>query len=315
MPPHPEAPWAPPGQVIDLPERGGAFVRDSGGEGAVVLLLHGWGVTADLNWFPAYRALAERYRVISFDHAGHGRGVQPPDGIVRLSQLADDAVAVLDARGVERATLAGYSMGGAVAQLAWRRHPERVAGLVLASTSRHFQGGPISDLWYRSYTPLAHVAHRASGPAHALVRRRVDRRVRGDDRAEWMRSELQQARPAALLSAMRSIGRFRSTEWIQEVDVPTAVVVTARDRTVPTRKQRGLAQAIDQALTLEVDGPHDAIVTRAEEYLPRLLEAVAHATAGTASARAPRSPLTRRSTLEPSPMGLGKACRERSECS
>ena len=50
---------------------------------------------------------------------------------------------------------------------------------MLASTARHFQGGPLSALWYRSYTPLAHAAHRAGAPAEAMVRWRVDRRVRG----------------------------------------------------------------------------------------------------------------------------------------
>lgn len=275
-----DAPWAPPGQDLDLPGRGTAFVRDSGGaDGApVLLLLHGWAVTADLNWFTAYPALTETHRVLALDHRGHGRGIRPADGIVRLSDCADDAAAVLDQLGVEQAVVAGYSMGGAVAQLLWRRHPEQVAGLVLASTARHFQGGPISDLWYRSYTPLAHVAHRASGPADALVRARVERRVRDAEHGPWMRSELERVSPAGLLSSMRSLGRFRSSAWIGDVTVPTSVIVTTKDRTVPARAQRRLADAIADAQTFEVEGPHDAIVTRAEAYLPVLERAVAHAT-------------------------------------
>lgn len=275
----PSAPWLPPATTVDLPGRGELRVRDTGGEDRpTVVLLHGWGVTADLNWSPAYEALAEGHRVVAFDHAGHGCGVRPPGGIVRLSHLADDAVAVMDQLDIAHATVVGYSMGGAVAQLVWKRHGHRVQGLVLASTARHFQGGPISDLWYRSYTPLAHLAEVASGPAQALVRVRVDRRVRGNPNEAWMREELEAASPAALLSSMRSIGRFRSNGWIGDVDVPTSVIVTSKDRTVPTRKQRGLAGAIPGAVHLEVEGPHDAIVTRAERYVPVLLEAVAHAT-------------------------------------
>jgi pimeloyl-ACP methyl ester carboxylesterase len=274
-----DAPWLPPGAPLELPGRGTTFVRDSGGpDGApTVLLLHGWAVTADLNWFTAYPALAERYRVVAIDHRGHGRGIRPADGIVRLTDCADDAAAALAELGIDRAVVAGYSMGGAIAQLLWRRHPGAVGGLVLASTARHFQGGPISDLWYRSYTPLAHVAHRAAGPAEALVRRRVERRVRNDPRGEWMRSELERVSPAGLLSSMRSVGRFRSNRWIGEVDVPAAVVVTTRDRTVPSCNQRRLGAAIPDARVLEVTGPHDAIVTRADEYVPVLLDAVAHA--------------------------------------
>jgi pimeloyl-ACP methyl ester carboxylesterase len=276
------APWLPPGGPMDLPDRGTTFVRDSGGHAGAptVLLLHGWAVTADLNWFTAYPDLAERYRVVAMDHRGHGRGIRPHDGIVRLTDCADDAAAVLESLGIERAVVAGYSMGGAIAQLLWRRHAERVAGLVLASTARHFQGGPISDLWYRSYTPLAHLAHRANAPAEAMVRRRVERRVRNDPRGTWMRSELERVSPAGLLSSMRSVGRFRSNRWIGEVEVPTAVIVTTKDRTVPTRNQRRLAAAMPAARRFEVAGPHDAIVTRADEYVPVLLEAVDHAAGG-----------------------------------
>lgn len=276
----PSTPWVPPGRTVELPGRGTTFVRDSGGpDGAPALvLLHGWAVTADLNWSTAYARLAHGHRVIALDHRGHGRGIRPPGGQVRLSDCADDVAAVLDVLGVERAVVAGYSLGGAVAQLAWRRHPERVAGLVLCSTARHFQGGPVTDLWYRSYTPLARLAQVARGPAGALVRRRVDRRVAGDPRADWMREELLRVDPAGLLSAMRSLGRFRSNGWIGEVDVPAAVVVTARDRTVPARAQRRLADALPDAATFEVDGPHDAIVTRPGRYLPVLDAAVTTAT-------------------------------------
>lgn len=283
-PSDPGAPWLPPGRVVELPGVGTTFVRDSGGPpGApTVLLLHGWAVTADLNWFPVYPSLAERYRVVALDHRGHGRGVRPPGGIVRLPDCADDAVAVLDALGIDQAVVAGYSMGGAIAQLVWHRHPERVSGLVLASTARHFQGGPVSDLWYRSYTPLAHAVHRVNGPADALVRWRVDRRVRGAERAAWMRSELERVSPAGLLSSMRSVGRFRSNRWIGGVDIPTSVVITTRDRTVPTRRQRGLAASIEGSAPFEVEGPHDAIVSRAAAYAPVFDAAVARAAGASA---------------------------------
>ena len=74
---------------------------------------------------------------------------------------------------------------------------------------------------------------------------------------------------------MRSLGRFRSNQWIGSVDVPTSVIVTTKDRTVPPRRQRGLAAAIDGSVAYEVDGPHDAIVSRADAYLPTMLEAIA----------------------------------------
>lgn len=279
------SPWLPPGGPVELPGRGTTFVRDSGARAGApaLVLLHGWAVTADLNWFAAYPALTERYRVVTIDHRGHGRGIRPQAGKVRLSDCADDVAALLDVLGIDQAVIVGYSMGGAIAQLVWRRHPERVAGLVLCSTARHFQGGPITGLWYRSYTPLATVANVFSGPAQAFVRKRVEHRVASDERADWMRSELERADPAGLLTSMRSVGRIRSNRWIGEVDVPAAVIVTTKDRTVPTRNQRKLVQAVGadvdrHAATYEVVGPHDSIVTRTDQYIPKLLDAVATVT-------------------------------------
>lgn len=281
-----DAPWLPPGGPVELPGRGTTYVRDSGGTpGAPVLvLLHGWAVTADLNWFAAYPSLVKQHRVITIDHRGHGRGIRPQGGRVRLSDCADDVAALLDVLGIDQAVIVGYSMGGAIAQLVWRRHPARVSGLVLCSTARHFQGGPVTDLWYRSYTPLAVLANTFSGPAQAFVRKRVAHRVSNDPRADWMRTELERADPAGLLTSMRSVGRIRSNRWIGDVDVPAAVVVTTKDRTVPTRNQRKLAATIGsdhgrQAPTFEVVGPHDAIVTRTDEYLPALIDAIATVTA------------------------------------
>lgn len=276
-------PWLPPGGPVELPGRGTTFARDSGGPpGAPVLvLLHGWAVTADLNWFAAYPALTERYRVITIDHRGHGRGIRPEDGRVRLSDCADDVAALLGVLGIEQAVAVGYSMGGAVAQLLWRRHPNKVSGLVLCSTACHFQGGTVSDLWYRSYTPLARLAHVFSGPAESLVRSRVARRVSDDPRAAWMRSELIRADAAGLLTSMRSVGRFRSDAWIGEVELPVGVIVTSRDRTVPAGNQRRLADAVPDSVSFEVDGPHDSIVTRTHAYLPVLLDAAAVVTAAT----------------------------------
>jgi 3-oxoadipate enol-lactonase len=266
------APWVPPGQDVEIPGVGTTFVRDSGGPpGApAVLLLHGWAVTADLNFFTTYPGLAERYRIITLDHRGHGRGIRPANGIVRLSDCADDAAAVLDALDVHSATVMGYSMGGAIAQLLWRRHPERVGGLVLGSTSRNFRATPLAGLTYRTYTLLARAAHAVPAPAEAVVKWRIDRRVSSEDRGEWMRAELERASPAGILSAMRSIGRFTSNRWIGEIDVPSAVVITTKDRTIPPRFQQRLAESIPGSVTFEVPGPHDSIVTRPDQYLPAL---------------------------------------------
>ena len=100
-------------------------------------MLHGLGATGALNWSHGLEVLNERFRVVALDHRGHGRGIDAGAPFT-LEDCADDAVALADVLGVERAIYVGYSMGGPIAQLVWHRHAERVRGLVLCATSAEF---------------------------------------------------------------------------------------------------------------------------------------------------------------------------------
>src|SRR5688572_14410988 len=69
----------PAGRLVQVPGRGEFFLRDSGGDGPPVLLLHGWMFNADLNWMFSYEPLRQAgYRVLAIDHRGHGRGLRMP---------------------------------------------------------------------------------------------------------------------------------------------------------------------------------------------------------------------------------------------
>ncbi len=101
--------------------------------GPPVLLIQGLG--ADLYGWQLQRiALAARYRTVAFDNRGAGR-TDKPRGPYALDQMADDAVRVLDAVGVEQAHVVGASMGGAIAQIVGVMYPDRVRSLTLACTS------------------------------------------------------------------------------------------------------------------------------------------------------------------------------------
>src|ERR1700674_5328938 len=134
-------PQLPPGQMVVLPGRGTVFVRKCprppGAE--AVILIHGLGTSADLNWFAAFGPLRRKFRVLAIDMRGHGRGIQARRPF-RLEDCADDIAAVAEVLGIRRLLAVGYSMGGLVAQLLWRRHRRLVGGLVLCSTARNFRG-------------------------------------------------------------------------------------------------------------------------------------------------------------------------------
>ncbi|HEY2271435.1 MAG TPA: alpha/beta hydrolase, partial [Jatrophihabitantaceae bacterium] len=144
----------PPGHMVDLSGRGTTFVTDSGAprgdrpEAPPVFLLHALACTGVLTWYPSLPALSKRYRTITFDQRWHGRGIRSPH--FDLDDLADDVVAVADACSVDRFVVAGYSMGSLVAQLVARRHPDRVAGLVLGASTMRFRRGAAEPLAARA---------------------------------------------------------------------------------------------------------------------------------------------------------------------
>ena len=269
----------PAGAYLDLPGRGRTFVVDiPGPPGAPTLfLLHGLAVTGYLNWFPAFAPLARSFRVVTMDLRGHGRGI-PLTTRFRLADCADDAVAVADALGVDTLVPVGYSLGGPVAQLMWRRHPERVSGMVLCATSRNF-GGTRQERWFYS-TLLAAIygiqvarllpPFRGGDDPIEELRREAD----GGRLAPWALAELRQATPSGVLQAMNAMGRFTSHTWVSEIDVPTAVVVTTKDRFIAPDRQLKLARAIPGATIHPTRASHTACVLGASRFVPSLLEAV-----------------------------------------
>jgi 3-oxoadipate enol-lactonase len=238
------------------------------------VLLHGLGATADLNWFPSYRPLARHYRVIAMDHRGHGRGIRS-HRVFRLEDCADDVVALADDLGIRSFIPVGYSMGGPIAQLVWRRHPSRVDGLVLCATAMRFSSSRDQRMVFNGLGGLA-LASRLM--PRAVQRRLVDELVMRRDASGpelWARDQIRRHNPTAVLEASRAIGQFSSTRWIGEVDVPTAVVVTTQDQLVSPRRQLALANAIPGATVHRVDAGHDAAVYGADRFVPALLDACA----------------------------------------
>ena len=110
---------------------------ESVGRGPAVLLILGQGLTIESGWRTMQR-LSSRFRVIAFDNRDMGRSERSM-WPYRVSQMADDALAVLDAAGEQRAHVYGISLGGMVAQELALRHRTRVRALILAATT---PGGP-----------------------------------------------------------------------------------------------------------------------------------------------------------------------------
>ena len=116
-------------QLSDL-----VLAYDAGGSGRPLLLVHGYPLNRT-TWRPQVDNLTDAARVIAPDLRGHGES-NAPDEPYTVDRLADDLVELLDELGLaEPVVVAGLSMGGYVALAFYRRHQERVAGLILAATA------------------------------------------------------------------------------------------------------------------------------------------------------------------------------------
>jgi 3-oxoadipate enol-lactonase len=276
----PEAPVPPPdlptGRIVYVPGRGEMFLREQPGTpGSLpVLLLHGWTASADTTWFTVYPALAH-HGVLAVDHRGHGRGLRA-ESPFSLEACADDVAALLDLLGVRRAIVVGYSMGGAIGLLLWKRRPDLVAGMVLAGTALEWRSRFRDRVLWRFVTLLDIVLRVGSGDGFVqryLREAMADSPEVAELRA-WVGGELKRGYGRDLAAAGRALSRFDARSFAGSVDVPCATVVNTHDRLVRPSSQRELARALG-GVEFEVDGDHDAPLVKAKEFAAAVADAVA----------------------------------------
>ena len=261
-------------RLVELPGRGITRVWECAGpDGAETLvLIHGVACTAELNWRMVFAPLARHFRVVAADLRGHGDGI----GLrarFRLEDCADDVAALAGVLDIPRFAAVGYSMGGIVAQLLYKRHPSLVSGLVLCSTASGVRGSPIEHLAALA-APAVAAALRwnpfvqlmsAEACGMALLGRIDDPAI-----ASWARAQLRRTALATVVSAMPAVCGFTSDSWLGQVAVPAAVVVTTRDQIVPPGRQLQLARAIPGASVYQIDAGHGACVSAPQLFAAAL---------------------------------------------
>jgi pimeloyl-ACP methyl ester carboxylesterase len=232
------------------------------------VLIQGLGLSSRF-WFDVPDRLAagdDPWHVVTPDHRGVGRSDRPW-GPYTMAGLADDVMAVLDHAGVEKAYVAGISLGGMVAQHVALRHPSRVAGLVLLATTAGFP--------HVRLNPLA-VANFISLPMSGRLRRsRLDASF-----ARLLLSRKDVARSAELLSGWPEALQTEPTTFagyaalfsavlghstgrrLRKISCPTVIVTGDDDSLLPHHNSRLLARLVPDAHLEVIQGGH--IVTASD---------------------------------------------------
>ncbi|MBK9713237.1 MAG: alpha/beta fold hydrolase [Kouleothrix sp.] len=220
------------------------------GAGLPMLLVHAFPLSSAM-WVRQIAGLGPRCRVIAPDLRGFGETARG-SGADSLDQMADDLAGLLDHLKIERATVAGLSMGGYITFALWRRHRERIAGLILADTRAD------ADTEEGRQTREQNARLVESQGAGALADQLLPKMlapfattpVRDEARALIVIND--RAGLAAALRAMAA--RPDSTPLLSTIDVPTLIVYGCEDAITPPSVSRTLHDAIAGSRLAEIPG-------------------------------------------------------------
>lgn len=232
--------------------------------------------------------LAESHRTLHWHYRGHGRSGLPRDPArIDISAHARDLITMLDHHEIERAVLAGHSMGTQVSLEAYRLAPERVAGLVLVCGSygrmtATFHG---SDVLKQVLPGVIEAVDRNRGLARALWGRipsklafrlavlsgELDGCVARQEDFCWYMDHVSAMEPALFLSMLKCAGEHSAEDLLASVKTPTLVVAAERDTFTPPALAKHMAEVIPHAELLYLAGAsHAAPVEQPDAIFARL---------------------------------------------
>jgi 3-oxoadipate enol-lactonase len=234
---------------------------DERGNGSAVLFVHG-GLGDQRLWEPQAHGLAARFRCIRYDLRFYGRSESPG---MEFSSIAD-LYGVLDALEIERAALVGLSLGGGIALDAALARPERVWALVHVAAG--VTGMPINP--YTEEQDAAYEAAEERGDHETMM---------GIDFAVWaplgvddVYRELWRATPGARGLPEGAKPRRREDAQLEQVSVPTLVVVPEHDPPAQREVGETAARRIPGAQLAYVDSDHNLTLRKPEQVSELLLE-------------------------------------------
>ena len=241
------------------------------GQGPPVLLIQGVGAIGNA-WRPQLAALSDRYTLVSFDNRGIG-GSTIRDRHFTIEAMAADALAIMDAEGVDRFHVAGHSMGGVIAQALALAAPARVKSLAFLCTFARGKDGSAISLPMLGTALRMRIGTRAQRRNAFLELIMPGRYLQQVDRAR-LAAELQPLfghdlgdQPPIVMKQLKAMSRFDAGARLHELaSIPTLVVSAVEDRIAGRSTGRALATAIPGSRYVEIaDAGHGLPIHRAAE--------------------------------------------------
>jgi 3-oxoadipate enol-lactonase len=223
------------------------------GAGPPLVLSASLGTTHRL-WDPNVPALARRYRVVRYDHPGHGDSRVGP---ATIEGIARETVALLDELALERVTFCGLSLGGMVGMWLGAHAPDRLERLVLCCTAPHL---PPARQWLERAATVRRDGMEAI--ADTVVGRWFTPRFAGD-RKHW-RDMLVATPPEGYARCCEAIAAMDLREELRTISVPTTVILGRHDPVLDDESKRLLAEV---GPIRELDAAHLANVEQPDAFV------------------------------------------------
>ena len=226
------------------------YYRDFGHSKDVVLLLHAFPLHSGM-WARQIAELEKRHRVIALDYRGLGKSAMPPESMT-MELLAQDVRALLQHVRVERAGVAGLSMGGYLAFELYRQQPSLFRGLALCDT----RAGADTDEGKASREKFARTAiERGLGWVADEMTPKLLKPNPDPAAVKEVRGLVTGGTPAGVAAAQRAMaGRPDSTATLASVGCPVLVVVGEEDTLTPPAESEKMAQLAKGSTLVKIPG-------------------------------------------------------------
>lgn len=246
------------------------------GTGEPVLLIQGVGAIGKA-WTPQVEALKQRFSVITFDNRGIGASTIT-EGRLTIESMADDALAILDAEGIDRCHVVGHSMGGLIAMQLALISPRRVKSLALLCTFPDGQSGVrlTRNTFFTGIRTRLGTRNMRRNAFLSLVLSKAGMR---SEQLRTLATEMTDLfgrdladQPPIIMKQLRAMSRFDPTWRLRCLaSIPTLVVSGEEDRIAVPAYGRKLAGAIPGAAYLQLEKAGHAVPIESPESINRLL--------------------------------------------
>jgi 3-oxoadipate enol-lactonase len=246
--------------------RGIEIVYTDEGAGAPILMLHGFPFNRTM-WGEQAESLRGAWRVVAPDLRGQGE-TSVTDAPATMEEFADDLAALLDELNIERAVIAGLSMGGYVALAFVRKYPERVRALVLADTRS--QADTDEARHTREVNAQRVLKDGMSGIVDAMLPKLLAQETREykPETVERVREMMQGTDPHGAAAALRGMALRRDqTDLLPEISVPTLIIVGSEDSITPPVDAEAMHAKIRGSRFVLIEGAgHMSNIERPHEF-------------------------------------------------